>query len=133
VVNRMRRSGETLAAVVDDAGRLVGVVSEEVFLSAADPTLRGDASIASVMIADEPGIAEHTCDIGTPADDVYDVLCRRWAAELIVTDALRPAGTVSGDAMLRWMAARQSAANLGLLPPAPTGDDHSRLQVASGV
>jgi diguanylate cyclase (GGDEF)-like protein len=133
VVNRMRRSGETLAAVVDDAGRLVGVVSEEVFLSAADPTLRGDASIASVMIADEPGIAEHTCDIATPADDVYDVLCRRWAAELIVTDALRPAGTVSGDAMLRWMAARQSAANLGLLPPAPTGDDHSRLQVASGV
>lgn len=85
------------APVVDDAGNLIGILSEkDVMAIMLDPNSRdtrvGQAMKSNVVCYDEL----------TPARTIYEFLCRVSIRGVIITCGKRPTGVISRCSLLRW-------------------------------
>jgi two-component system, cell cycle response regulator len=85
------------APVVDDRGRLVGVLSEKDAMAILLWPDWREATIAEVMRK-----AVVAYDEETPADVVYEFLCRVAIRSVIVVKDGRPTGVISRASLLRW-------------------------------
>jgi len=109
------RSRITSAPVVDDDGKLVGVLSEK-DLMIAIATLDGwQRPVAQLMQRQVI-----TYDENTPLRVIYEFLCRVALRRIIIVQEGAPVGAVSRGSLLRWFHCRLVA--LGMLPDKEDGD-----------
>ncbi|MGQ9821913.1 MAG: diguanylate cyclase [Thermogutta sp.] len=120
------RSRITSAPVVDDAGKLVGVLSER-DLMVAIATLDGWRRPVSQLMQRQV----ITYEENTPLRVIYEFLCRVSLRRIIIVRQGVPAGAISRGTLLRWFHCR--LAGLGMLPEKdatkaePKGDDQREL------
>jgi diguanylate cyclase (GGDEF)-like protein len=85
------------APVVDDEGRLVGVLSEKDAMAILLWPRWWDTTIAEVM---RKGVVAYEEE--TPARVIYEFLCRVAIRSVIVVKEGRPTGVISRASLLRW-------------------------------
>jgi diguanylate cyclase (GGDEF)-like protein len=85
------------APVVDDQGRLVGVLSDKDAMAILLWPRWWETTIAEVM---RKGVVAYEED--TPARVIYEFLCRVAIRSLIVVKDGRPTGVISRASLLRW-------------------------------
>jgi diguanylate cyclase (GGDEF)-like protein len=83
--------------VVDDEGRVVGIITEQDIMSLAVLDGGWDHTIREVMEANVVSYEENT-----PAKDIFDFLCRVSLRRVLVVEQGRPVGVISRESFLRW-------------------------------
>jgi diguanylate cyclase (GGDEF)-like protein len=83
--------------VVDDEGRVVGIISEQDIMSLAVVKGGWDHTIREVMETNVVSYEENT-----PAKDVFDFFCRVSLRRVLVVEHGRPVGVISRECFLRW-------------------------------
>ncbi len=113
------------APVVDNEGRLCGMISEREVLAAMTWPQWRDTPLTEVM-----GSTVVSFEDNTPVSVIYDFLCRVAVRSVIIVSEGRPVGLISRDAVVRLFQNAQSEAAL----PEPAGVEsspeqrHSRLR-----
>src|SRR5690606_17561734 len=105
------------APVVDNEGRLVGVLSEKDLMSILLWPNWWETTIADVM---KPGAVSYEED--TAAQVIYEFMCRVAIRSVVVVKENRPVGVISRSSLLRWftnvLIAKGQAGELGASAPA---------------
>lgn len=116
------------APVVDNEGRLVGVLSEKDLMSILLWPNWWETTIADVM---KPGAVSYEED--TAAQVIYEFMCRVAIRSVVVVKENRPVGVISRSSLLRWftnvLIAKGQAGELGASAPAleAAGDVRQKL------
>jgi CBS domain-containing protein len=85
-----------VAPVVNDEGRLIGVLSENDIMAAMFWPDRRSITVKEAMKSDIEAFDEQT-----PIMDIYESLCRSWIRNAIVVKEQRPTGVISQETLLR--------------------------------
>ncbi len=85
-----------VAPVVDDKGRLIGVLSENDIMAAMFWPDRRSTTVKEAMKSDIEAFDEQT-----PIMDVYESLCRSWIRNAIIVKDQQPSGVISQETLLR--------------------------------
>jgi CBS domain-containing protein len=97
-IDLLLKFGLNSAPVVDDGGRLVGVISEKDVMDALDSDLSSSTLVTDLMttrvIQYEPEAS---------AQLIFDFLCRVQLRRVIVVEAGKPIGVISRGNLLRWI------------------------------
>ena len=101
----------TSAPVVDPEGRLVGIVSEKDVLELLTAADSWSPPISEVMNSNVIYYEQNT-----PAQAIFEFLCRVTIRRVIIVDNERPIGVISRGSFLRW---GRNLARLGLGSAAP--------------
>jgi len=107
--------------VVDDEGRVVGIISEKDIMSLAVMDGGWEHTIREVM---ETNVVSY--EESAPAKEIFDFLCRVSLRRVLVVEQGRPVGVISREGFLRWfsnwLAARKDA------PEGEAAADHSNYR-----
>jgi diguanylate cyclase (GGDEF)-like protein len=118
------------APVVDDLGRLVGVLSDKDAMAILLWPRWWETTIAEVM---RKGVVAYEED--TPARVIYEFLCRVAIRSLIVVKDGRPTGVISRASLLRWftnaLLSRGEAGGFGDAPRAVESPADVARQIAA--
>jgi two-component system cell cycle response regulator len=99
------------APVVDDEGRMVGIVSERDLMQ-VEPTLVGWAQPVSEVMK-----TNVVCyDADTPITVIYQFLCRVTIRAVVIVCDSQPVGVISRGSFLRWFGNRLRLAEAELAP-----------------
>ncbi|MFO0899178.1 MAG: diguanylate cyclase [Pirellulales bacterium] len=101
------------APVVDEEGRMVGIVSERDLMQ-VEPTLGGWAQPVSDVM--KTNVVCYAAD--TPITIIYQFLCRVTIRAVVVIDEGQPVGVISRGTFLRWFGNRLRLAEAELAPEA---------------
>jgi len=85
-----------VAPVVDDEGRLEGVLSENDIMAAMFWPNRRSITVKEAMKSDIEAFDEQT-----PIMDIYESLCRSWIRNAIIVKDQQPTGVISQETLLR--------------------------------
>jgi len=85
-----------VAPVVDDEGRLQGVLSENDIMAAMFWPNRRSITVKEAMKSDIEAFDEQT-----PIMDIYESLCRSWIRNAIIVKDQQPTGVISQETLLR--------------------------------
>lgn len=88
----------TCVPVVDDDGLLTGIITEKDLMESLGSALGWQNSVASVMTCHVIKYEKHT-----PANVIFDFLCRVPIRRVVIVQEGRPVGIVSRGSYLRWM------------------------------
>jgi len=91
------RSRISSAPVVDETGRLIGMISEKDLLSAMTSVHGWSRPISDLM---RPHVITYPLD--APVRIIYEFLCRVSIRRVIITDNGVPIGAISRGSLLRW-------------------------------
>jgi two-component system, cell cycle response regulator len=108
--------------VVNDRGKLVGILSEKDLMGAMASLECWKQPIVSVM---KPNIVIYEED--TPVRTIYEFLCRITMRRIVIVKDGRPTGTVSRGTLLRLF--RNLVINKGLVEP----DKNGKSSIGSGA
>jgi diguanylate cyclase (GGDEF)-like protein len=86
------------APVVDDSGRLAGIVSENDLLTAIASGGRDQQTIRTCMKTNVVQYEEHT-----PVKEIFRFLSRASVPRVVVVHQNRPTGVISRATLLRWL------------------------------
>lgn len=113
------------APVVDDAGKLVGIVSEKDLMSITPWTANWNGSLDRVM---KPHVVCY--DEDTPALMIYDFLCRVTIRQVVIVRDERPTGMIGRATLLRWLRNWQTVTAPSPLPAADAPADEAPPWIA---
>jgi two-component system, cell cycle response regulator len=86
------------APVIDEQGQLVGIVSEKDLMVVKQGTDAWEKHVSDVM---KTNVVRYEDE--TPADAIYEFLCRATIRRVVIVRDGRPVGVVSRGSILRWV------------------------------